>query len=94
MGNEILDDIAELPETLPRSPGHQRNFLDAVKSRKQPESNLSYVREMTLPMHLALISFRLKRKLQWNSLTEQFEGDSAANYLLSRVYRNPWSLPE
>jgi len=94
MGNEILDDIAELPETLPRSLGHQRNFLDAVKSRVQPESNLAYVREMTLPMHLALISFRLKRKLQWNSLTEQFEGDSAANYLLSRVYRNPWSLPE
>ncbi len=94
IGNEILEDIAELPETLPRSPGHQRNFLDAVISRVQPESNLAYVREMTLPMHLALISFRLKRKLKWNSILEQFEGDNAANYLLSRAYRDPWSLPE
>ncbi|MEN8229071.1 MAG: Gfo/Idh/MocA family oxidoreductase [Bacteroidota bacterium] len=92
LGNEILDDIAELPVTLPRSPGHQRNFLDAIKSRKQPESNLAYVREMTLPMHLALISFRLKRRLKWNSFAEQFEGDHAANYLLSRAYRAPWSL--
>jgi predicted dehydrogenase len=93
LGNEMMNDIAALPKTIPRSPGHQRNFLDAVKSRKQTESNLAYVREMTLPMHLALISFRLKRKLRWNSFTEQFEGDNAANYLLSRAYRNPWSLP-
>ncbi len=93
MGDEVLDDIADLPVTIPRSPGHQRNFLDAVKSRSQPESNLPYARKMTLPMHLALISFRLKRRLKWNSLTGQFEGDPAANYLLSRAYRAPWSLP-
>ncbi len=92
IGNETLDDIAEIPQSIPRSPGHQRNFLDAVKSRNQPESNLAYAREMALPMYLALISFRLKRKLKWNSLTEQFEGDHAANYLLSREYRTPWSL--
>ena len=94
IGNEIMDDIPEVPEIITRSPGHQRNFLDAVKSREQPESNLPYVREMTIPMHLALISFRLKRKLKWNSLTEKFEGDNAANYLLSRTNRAPWVLPE
>jgi predicted dehydrogenase len=93
IGNETLDDISEIPKSIPRSPGHQRNFLDAVKSRKQPESNLEYARQMALPMHLALISFRLKRKLEWNSISEQFEGDPAANYLLSRAYRAPWSLP-
>ncbi len=93
IGNETVDDIAEIPQTIPRSPGHQRNFLDSVKSRKQPESNLVYARDMALPMHLALISFRLKRKLKWNSQAEQFEGDPAANYLLSREYRTPWSLP-
>jgi predicted dehydrogenase len=92
-GNESLTDIAEIPQTLPRSPGHQRNFLDAVKSRIQPESNMEYSRKMTLPMHLALISFRLRRKLKWDSKAEQFTGDPAANYLLSRMYRSPWTLP-
>ena len=93
IGDEMLDDIGEIPRTIPRSPGHQRNFLDAVKTRIQPESNLIYAREMALPMHLALISFRLKRKLIWDSQAEQFEGDPAANFLLSREYRKPWSLP-
>ena len=93
LNGEVLTDLPGVPVSLPRSPGHQRNFLDAVKSRREPESNLSYVRKMTLPMHLGSISFRLKRKLFWDSQNEAFIDDFAANYLLSRPYRAPWSLP-
>lgn len=87
-----MDDIPDVPRTIPRSPGHQRNFIDSVKSRVQPESNLEYVRAMTLPMHLGLISFRLGRKLAWDHRAEKFVGDSAANFLLSRPYRPSWDL--
>jgi len=93
IGNEVLNDLPEVPKSIVRSHGHQRNFIDSVKSRKQPESNLLYTREMTIPMHLAIISFRLKRKLKWDCQKEEFIGDDAANYLLSRAYRSPWSLP-
>ncbi len=88
-----MDDIPEIEQSIPRSPGHQRNFVDCVKSRQLTESNLPYVREMTIPMHLGCISFRLKRKLMWDSLTETVVGDDAANALLSRPYRAPWYLP-
>jgi predicted dehydrogenase len=91
-GNEEMNDLPEVPQSIPRSRGHQANFIESVKSRKQPESNLVYARNMTLPMHLAVISFRLKRKLQWDSQKEQFIGDDAANYLLFREYRKPWSI--
>lgn len=94
IAGEAINDIPEVPKTIVRSPGHQRNFIDSVKSRQQPESNLLYAREMTLPMHLAMISYRLKRKLNWDSMKEEFIGDDAANYLLSRAYRAPWKLPE
>jgi predicted dehydrogenase len=93
IGNETVNDLPEIPKTMTRSPGHQRNFLDAVKSRVHPESNLEYAREMTMPMHLALISFRLKRKLSWDSSKELFVNDPAANFLLARNYRSPWKLP-
>lgn len=92
INNETVEDIPEIPQTLPRSPGHQQNFVDAVKSRKQPESNLAYAREMTLPMHLALISWRLGRKLNWNPRKEIFIDDKEANTLLSRDYRKKWNL--
>lgn len=89
---ETFSDLPEVPQTIPRSPGHQQNFVDAVKSRTQPESNLEYARKMTLPMHLGLISFRLGRKLEWNSSKEKFISDREANQLLERKPRKPWNL--
>jgi predicted dehydrogenase len=92
INGETVDDIPTLPITNPRSPGHQQNFIDCVKSRKQPESNLAYAREMTIPMHLGLISYRLKRPLVWNAEKEKFVGDKQANRLLSRKPRKQWDL--
>lgn len=92
INGETTEDLPSVEKTLPRSPGHQQNFIDAVKSRKQPESNLEYAREMTLPMHLALISWRLGRKLQWDAKKEKFRGDSEADNLLSRKHREDWNL--
>ncbi len=92
INGESFSDIPDIPVTLRRSPGHQQNFLDAVKSREQPESNLAYVRKMTLPMHLAIISWRLKRKLTWDDKEEKFIGDEEANALLFRTYRDRWNL--
>jgi predicted dehydrogenase len=92
INGQTVTDIPEIPQTLPRSPGHQQNFVDAVKSRKQPESNLAYAREMTLPMHLALISWRLNRGVKWNAAKEKFIDDKEANAFLNRKYRKGWDL--
>jgi len=53
---------------------------------------LAYAREMTLPMHLAIISWRLGRKLSWNPEKEKFIDDKEANHLLTRTYRKSWDL--
>lgn len=92
INGQILDDVPDIPKTITRSPGHQQNFIDAVKSRNQPESNLPYARKMTLPMHLALISWKLNRKLQWDEEKELFINDNEANALLSRRPREKWDL--
>lgn len=92
INGQVLNDIPEIPKTIPRSPGHQQNFLDAVKSRTQPESNLQYAREMTMPMHLAMASFKLKRPLKWNAKIESFKNDPEADTLLWRPYREKWNL--
>jgi predicted dehydrogenase len=92
INGETVEDLPSVNKTLPRSPGHQQNFVNAVKSRKQPESNLAYAREMTLPMHLALTSWRVGRKLEWDAEKEKFRGDTEANEFLSRKYRKSWDL--
>lgn len=92
INGETMTDIPEIPKSVDRSPGHQQNFIDAVKTRKQPESNLPYVRTMTLPMHLGIISYRLERKLNWDPVNEKFIGDEEANDLLARKNRGEWDL--
>jgi predicted dehydrogenase len=92
INGETVTDIPEVAQTLPRSPGHQQDFVNSVKSRALSESNLAYAREMTLPMHLGLISYRLGRKLHWNPETEQFIDDAEANAFLSRTPRKEWDL--
>jgi predicted dehydrogenase len=92
INGETVSDIPSVSQSVVRSPGHQQNFVDAVKSRKQPESNLEYARGMTMPMHLALIAWRLERKLEWNAKKEKFKGDKEATAMLSREYRKKWDL--
>jgi hypothetical protein len=92
INGQTTDDLPEVPKNIPRSPGHQQNFVDAVKNRTQPESNLVYARQLTLPMHLGLISYRLGRDLTWNADKEKFVGDKEANALLSRKARKKWDL--
>ena len=87
------DDIPEVPVTLARSPGHQRAFLDCVKSGGLPESNLDHATRMTLPMHMATIACRLGRKLTWDAARGEFVMDEAANRMRHRPYRAPWFLP-
>ncbi len=87
-----MKDIPEIPVTIVRSPGHQQNFVTAVKNRSLPESHLEYARQMTMPMHLGLISYRLGRELHWNARKERFRHDSEANAMLSREYRKGWDF--
>jgi predicted dehydrogenase len=91
VNGQTMTDIEKLPLSIPRSMGHQQNFVTAVKNRTQPESNLEYARQMTMPMHLGLISWRLGgRELKWNATKEKFVGDKEAKRLLSRKYRKGW----
>jgi hypothetical protein len=67
-----------------------RNFLDCVKSRATPISDLASAHRVSTMCHLANISLRLGRKLRWDPTREDVIGDAEASALLSRPYRVPW----
>jgi hypothetical protein len=69
---------------------HVRNFLDCVKSRATPISDLASAHRVSTMCHLANISLRLGRKLRWDPTREDVIGDAEASALLSRPYRVPW----
>jgi predicted dehydrogenase len=84
-----------MPEKLPVSTHHTRNFLDAIKTGGRAICDIeAAVRGDTL-CQLALIAVKQGRKLRWDPQQEQFPGDDAANAMLQpRPVRGDWKLPE
>jgi predicted dehydrogenase len=71
---------------------HMRNFMECVKSRKTPISDVwSHHRAMTT-CHLANIAIRLGRKLEWDPVTQQIVGDPDANQWQTREQRKGYEI--
>jgi predicted dehydrogenase len=73
---------------------HIRNFLDCVRSRKQPAAHPEDGHRATTTPLLGNIAFKVGRKIHWDAEREQIPNDSQANAMLSKVYRAPYVLPE
>ena len=70
-----------------------RNFLDSVKSRKLPRSDIEIGHRSTASCHLGNVAFRSKQRIVWDSAQERIlEGGPEANKFLAREYRKPWKL--
>jgi len=71
---------------------HVRDFVDCVKSRKQPRSNALAACQAHIACHAAYIAFQLGRKLTFDPATDSFVGDDQANRMRSRAMREPWRI--
>ena len=71
---------------------HVRNFIDCVKSRKKPVSDIETGHYSTSGPHLANIALKLGRKIEWDWKNERIVGDPEANRLLTKHYRAPWKV--
>jgi predicted dehydrogenase len=69
---------------------HAREFLECVRSRREPISDVESGHRVATACHLANLSLRLGRKLAWDAATESVPGDPEAGALLERPYRRPW----
>lgn len=72
--------------------GHVRNFIDCLRTRRQPASNPELAQRAHTLAHCANLCLRLGRKVRWNPETEQFVNDPDANNMLFRTRRVPWDI--
>ncbi len=75
---------------------HIENFLQCVRSRETPASDVEQGHYSTLICHLANIAWKAGNlKLAFDPKTETFPDSPAANALLKRArYRDPWIVPD
>lgn len=88
-----MDDAKTPEKSIPASPGHEREWLDCIKSRQQPSCNPAYHCKLDVAIELANLSMQLGRSIHFDPKTEQIIGDAAATKMAIPQYRAPWKFP-
>ncbi len=76
----------------PVAENHTANFVDAMRSRKQPISDVWSHNRMLEICHLSNIAMRLGRELAWDPAKREIVGDAEANAFLSRESRKGFEI--
>jgi hypothetical protein len=74
---------------------HQINFIESVRSRKQPNSTIEQAHMSSSLVHFANIAYRTGNKqLFFDGKTERFIDNDDANKFLKVAYRDNYQVPE
>lgn len=76
------------------SPGHHRNWLDCIRSRKLPLCDVEIGARSVAIIQLGNLAYWHHRRLKWDAKRWEFLGDKEANGWLDRERRDPWRLPK
>jgi predicted dehydrogenase len=86
---------AEPPEeTIPPSPGHEREWLDCIRTREEPSCGVNYSHKVNTGNMLGNLALKVGRSLRFDPATETILDDPEATKLATPEYRDPWKFPE
>jgi predicted dehydrogenase len=70
---------------------HMQNFIDCVKSREKPITNVEVGASSVIVCHIGTIALRTGKKFRWDPVKNTSD-DAAVNAMLARSMRAPWRL--
>jgi predicted dehydrogenase len=82
----------DLKIQLYKSPGHFREFVDSIKSRKRTLTPVEIAHRSQTPGHLGHIAAVTGRKLKWDAVKQEIIGDPEATRLMQPASRGAWSI--
>ena len=88
--NYTLDGASQ--QNLDATALHAQNFIDCMKSRKRPNTDVEEAHLSTTMSHLANISLAVRQRIEWDAENERITNVEEANELLGATYRDPWKL--
>ncbi|QGY42666.1 gfo/Idh/MocA family oxidoreductase [Maribellus comscasis] len=94
--NEKLakDEIKETDKHVYFSDNHYQDWVDAMKTRTKPISDVETGHRTASVCNLTNIAYELQRPLLWDPDAEKFKGDDFANMMLSRPIRGQWDFTD
>ncbi len=81
------------PKTIPRSPGHHTEWINACKTGQPAGSNFDYAGPLTEVVLLGNVALRMMhKKLRYDGPNMKFTNVPEANEYIHRQYRQGWTL--
>lgn len=77
---------------LRESPGHQQEWLDAIRNGTPTGSPFDYAGLLTIANHLGNVAYRAGQKLEWDPVSLRATNCPAATEFIERAPRAGWSL--
>ncbi|OVE79186.1 hypothetical protein BVY01_03335 [bacterium I07] len=77
-------------KTLPRSPGHQKEFINYCKGGEPAGANFAYAALVAETVLLGNAALLAERKLEWDAENMKVINVPEANKLISKTYREGW----
>ena len=91
---KILEEkIGDKEIHLYKSTNHWQNFIDSVHSRKPAIAPIEVAYRAISVGLLGEIAMTTGQKIKWDPDKQEIIGNPAAERLLNRPYRKPWTLP-
>lgn len=88
-----MNDFKAPPKSLPRSPGNEREWLDACKgSKAKPGGNFEFSGMVTETLLLGNVATRSGQKLNWDRAAMKVANSAAAQKFIAPERRNGWEL--
>jgi predicted dehydrogenase len=89
----LKEPLADSDIKLYKSPGHKKDWIDCIRSRKQPICQAEVGARSVAVCHLGNLAYWNGRKLKWDPKEWKFVGDAEANTWLDRERREGFQLP-
>jgi len=89
---EKFKDFKGPEESLPRSRGHEREWIDACKGGPAAMSNFTYSGPLTELNMLGNVATQIEGAIEYDPATMKITNNAVADGLLRREYRKGWAL--
>ncbi|HWC75885.1 MAG TPA: Gfo/Idh/MocA family oxidoreductase [Blastocatellia bacterium] len=87
-----MQEFKQPPQTLPRSPGNDREWIEACKGGKPGGANFEFEGAITETLLLGNVALRAGKKLYWQGPEMKVVNVPQAQQYVQREYRQGWSL--
>jgi hypothetical protein len=79
-------------QTIAKSVGHHREWVEAIKNGGTPLCNFDYSGALTEAVLLGTIAYKSGQRIEWDAANLKITNSSEAQQLVHKEYRKGWEL--